>query len=139
MPVRVSPDQAANKWRDRLSGASAEITAGIERVNQAPTQRAVAKREKWRQNLAASEEKWVRNTGRVSLEDWKRAALDFGVPRIAQGAAAKVGKMENFMSDFLPFLARGVQQVEGMPDLTFENRIQRAVAMMRHNHGFKRS
>lgn len=138
MPVRVSAEQATEKWVSRLSGATAEIQAGIERVQQAPGQRAVAKRDKWRQNLQAAEEKWARNTGRVSVEEWKEAALTVGVPRIAQGAQAKQGKMLRFQQEFLPHLERGVRAVESMPDTTFEQRVQKSVAMMRHNRDFRR-
>ncbi len=91
------------------------------------------------QNVVASEEKWARNTGRVTADEWKRAFLEVGVPRIAQGAQAKQGKYEAFASEFFPHLERGVQAVERMPDTTFEQRVQRAVAMMRHNREFQRS
>lgn len=138
MPVRVNAEQATRKWVDRLSGATTEIQEGIQRVDTAPGQKAVRKRDKWRNNLQAAEQKWVDNTGRVSLEEWKQAATEIGVPRIAQGAQAKQGKMLRFQTEFLPFLQRGVQAVEGMDDTTFEQRVQRSVAMMRHNRNFKR-
>lgn len=138
MPVRVNAEQATRKWVDRLSGATTEIQEGIQRVDTAPGQKAVAKRDKWRNNLQASEQKWVNNTGRVTLEEWKQSAVEIGVPRIAQGAQAKQGKMRRFQEEFLPFLARGVQQVEAMDDTTFEQRVQKSVAMMRHNRNFRR-
>lgn len=138
MPVRVNAEQATRKWVDRLSGATTEIQEGIQRVDTAPGQKAVAKRDKWRNNIQAAEQKWVDNTGRVSLDEWKQAAVEIGVPRIAQGAQAKQGKMLRFQQDFLPFLQSGVQSVERMDDTTFEQRVQRSVAMMRHNRNFKR-
>lgn len=138
MGIRVTPEQAKTKWVNRLSAATSEIQAGIDRVTQAPGAAAVAKRDKWRQNVAQAEEKWARNTGRVSLDDWKQAAKDVGVPRIAQGAQAKQGKYEAFASSFFPHLERGIAAVERMPDTSFEERVQRSVAMMRHNREFKR-
>lgn len=139
MAVRGNPQSISQKWQTRLSGATQEIQAGIQRVNVAPGQAAVAKKDKWLNNVQASQEKWARNTGRVSLSDWQAAALNVGVPRIAQGAQAKVGKVESFLNDFLPHLERGQAAVKAMPDNTFEARVQRAVAMMRHNANFKRS
>lgn len=139
MAVRGNAQSISSKWQTRLTGSTAEIQAGIQRVTQAPGQAAVAKKQKWVNNVTASQEKWARNTGRVSLQDWQRAALDVGVPRIAQGAQAKVGKVEAFMNDFIPHLERGQAAVKAMPDDTFEGRVQRAVAMMRHNASFKRS
>ena len=65
--------------------------------------------------------------------------VNVGIPRIAQGAQAKQGKMQSFMTDFLPYLQQGVSRVEGMPSVTLEDNINRAVAMIRHNAQFKRS
>lgn len=138
MGIRVTPEQAKAKWVNRLSAATSEIQAGIDRVTQSPGAAAVAKRDKWRQNVAQAEEKWARNTARVSLDDWKQAAKDVGVPRIAQGAQAKQGKYEAFAQSFFPHLERGIAAVERMPDTSFEERVQRSVAMMRHNREFKR-
>lgn len=139
MAVRGDANSITSKWVQRLSGATAEIQAGIQRVNTAPGQRAVAKKDKWQNNVVNAADKWARNTGRVSLQDWQNAAINTGVPRIAQGAQQKQGKMQSFLNDFIPHLERGQQVVEGMPDNTFEQRVQRAVSMMRHNAGFKRS
>ena len=138
MPVRVTPEQAKQKWVNRLSAATTEIQNGIQNVTKAPGQAAVAKRQKWATNVQQAEEKWARNTARVSLDDWKKAALTVGVPRIAQGAQQKQDKMGAFMEEFLPHLARGVERVSQMPDNTFEERVQKSVAMMRHNREFKR-
>jgi hypothetical protein len=139
MAVKGTPESISQKWQTRLSGATADIQQGIQRVTQAPGQAAVAKKDKWLNNVQASQEKWARNTGRVSLSDWQNAAINVGVPRIAQGAQAKQGKVTSFMQDFIPHLERGQAAVNNMPDNTFEARIQRAVAMMRHNATFKRT
>lgn len=141
MPVRVSPQDATAKWVSRLSGATAEIQAGVQRVTVSPGTAAVAKYQKWVNAItsADAQNKWKTNTGRVQLADWQAAMQNVGIPRIAQGAQAKQGKFESFMGDFLPFLARGVQQIDQMDDSTFEARVQRAVAMMNYNRTFKRS
>lgn len=141
MPVRVSPQDGTTKWVQRLSGATAEIQAGVARVTVSPGQSAVAKYQKWVNAItsADAQNKWKTNTGRVQLADWQASMNNVGIPRIAQGAQAKQGKFEAFLTDFLPFLARGVQQIEQMDDSTFEARVQRAVAMMNYNRNFKRS
>lgn len=139
MPIRVSPEAAKQKWVNRLSAATTEIQEGVARVSQSPGAAAVAKRDKWRANVAASEDKWARNTSRVSAEEWKQSMVNVGIPRIAQGAQQKQGKYERFAQEFFPHLERGIAQIERMPDTTFEERVQRSVAMMRHNRNFKRS
>lgn len=139
MPVRATPSGAADKWAGRLSGATAEITAGIDRVTEAPGAKAAAKSAKWMAAIQASQAKWERNVAAVSLQTWKDLFKTVGVPRIAQGAQAKKGKFASFAAEFFPHLNEGIARVQSMPDLTFEDRINRAVEMMRHNHNFQRS
>lgn len=138
MPLRTTPEAATGKWVNRLSGATAEITAGVDRVQTSPGQLAAQKADKWLAEVQAAAAKWRRNTGAVSLEDWRKLMKDVGIPRIAQGAQAKQSKVLAFQRDFFPHLERGITRVEAMPDTTFEDRIQRAVAMMRHNREYKR-
>jgi hypothetical protein len=61
-----------------------------------------------------------------------------GIPRIASGAAAKVGKVEAFQAEFQPHLERVMATVHAMPSTSLSQRIQRAVAMMEGNAKFKR-
>lgn len=137
--VKKTPQDATTKWVTNLSGATAEIQAGIDRVTEAPGIKAAAKSQKWIQAVQASQDKWKRNVAAVSLDQWKSLFKGVGVQRIAQGAQAKQGKYTQFANQFFPYLEQGVQKVQAMPDTTFEERIQRAVAMMRHNNQFKRS
>lgn len=138
MPVRVSPDQASAKWLQRLSGATQQITDGVNRVTTAPGQKAAAQSQKWLQRVTASQDKWKTNVARVSLQDWQNSMTQVGIPRIAQGAQQKQGKFTNFMTSFLPYLQSGVATVDKMPSTTLEDNIARAVAMIRHNASFKR-
>lgn len=137
--VRLSPQDATTKWVNNLSGATANIQAGIDRVTEAPGIKAAAKAQKWITAVQASQDKWKRNVAAVSLDQWKTLFKGVGVQRIAQGAQAKQSKYTAFATQFFPYLEQGVNKVQAMPDTTFEERIQRAVAMMRHNNQFKRS
>lgn len=138
MPVRSTPQAATEKWVNRLSGATQEITAGVQRVQVSPGQLAAQKHQKWLAAVNEAAPKWRRNVGQVSLEQWQRLMTQVGIPRIAQGAQQKRGKFEQFASEFFPHLERGVAQIQRMDDTTFEARINKAVAMMRHNRQFKR-
>jgi len=135
----ASPQQIADKWANRLSGATAEITAGIDRVTVAPGQKAAAKKDKWLLNVQAAQDKWASRVGSVSLEEWKTAAKTVGVQRVAQGAQAKKGKFASFISEFQPHLDALDSKLQSMPDTTFEQRLARMTAAARHNHDFKRS
>lgn len=137
--MRGTPEQIQEKWATRLSGATAEIAAGIDRVTVAPGQKAAAKKDKWLQNVQASADKWASRVGGVSLEAWKQAAKTIGVQRIATGAQAKKGKFGAFIREFQPHLDQLQSKLDTMPDTTFEQRMQRMVEAARHNHGFRRS
>lgn len=135
---KLSPQEATQKWVTRTSAATADVQRGIERVTEAPGRKAAAKVEKYRTGVTGAVDKWARNTGRVSLEEWKQAAIGVGVQRIASGVQAKQGKMERFATEFYPHLEAGQRKVDAMPDNDINARVQRAVAMMLHNAEFKR-
>jgi len=90
-------------------------------------------------NLAMADGKWSRAMQRVSLEDWRKAMINKGIPRMAQGAKEAQGKMEEFMREFLPFITAAQEEIHAMPSMTLEDNIERAVAWMRRLSGFQRS
>lgn len=139
MAVRLTPDQAAAKWTTRLSASTQDIQQGVQRVQTAPGMLAAQKFQKWITGVQESANKWRRNVAAVSLDSWQASMINIGIPRVSQGAQAKQGKYTAFATQFFPHLERGIAQVKAMPDTTFEDRIQRAVAMMRHNRDFQRS
>ena len=137
--MRGTAAQIQEKWANRLSGATAEISAGIDRVTVAPGQKAAAKKDKWLQNVQASQDKWASRVAGVSLEAWKNAAKTIGVARVATGAQAKKDKFGAFIQEFGAHLDMLDQKLANMPDTTFEQRLQRMTTAARHNHDFKRS
>lgn len=138
MPVRSDPATAAQKWQTNLSNSQAAITRGVNATTTAPGQLAAAAADKWLQKVTASQAKWKANVGAVSLESWKQSMLNVGIARVAQGAQAKVHKVQNFMDTFLPYLAQGVAQIDKMPSTTVEDGVARAAAMIRYNAKFKK-
>ncbi|MGH7743508.1 MAG: hypothetical protein ACREQ5_01620 [Candidatus Dormibacteria bacterium] len=139
MAVRVTPQSGSDKWKNRLSGATQEITDGVNRVTEAPGAKAASKKAKWYAAITQAQDKWARNVAAVSLDQWKKAFLSIGVQRIAQGAQAKQDKYTRFAQEFYPFLDQNIQKVNAMPDTTIEERFQKALMMMRLNHDFKRN
>lgn len=137
--ARVTPEQATAKWVQRLSGSSQQITDGVRGVQVAPGQRAAASADLWLQRVTQSRDKWARRVGSVSLGEWQDAMINVGIPRIASGAQAKQGKVQDFMSQFLPYVDQGVAKVKAMPKGDINASIARAVAMIQHNANFKRS
>lgn len=138
MPVRSDPTSATAKWVRNISSATADITKGVQAVQTAPGQAAAAQSQKWLQNIQNAQAKWKARVAAVPLADWQNSMINVGIPRIAQGATAKQGKFTSFMTDFLPYLQQGVAAIDRMPNLTLEDSINRATAMIRHNAKFTR-
>jgi hypothetical protein len=137
--MRADPQAIGQKWAARLSNATTEIAAGVDRVTEAPGRKAAAKASKWHQAVTQAKDKYARNVARVSLEDWRQSMKTIGVPRIAQGAQAKVHKMVAYMTEVQPHIDAGLSKLSAMPDDTFEARVARSVAWQNHMHQFKRA
>lgn len=138
MAVRATPADATAKWVQNIGQATQRIQTGVQSVTRSPGAAAAAQRGKWLARIQQSADKWASRVGAVSLQEWQQAMISVGIPRIAQGAQAKQHKMENFMTEFLPYLAQGVARIDAMPSTTLEDSINRAAAMIRHNANFRR-
>lgn len=136
--ARVTPEQAANKWRDRLSGAGAEIQAGVMAVTESPGAAAARSADLWLAKVTASKPKWVRRVSAVTLQSWQESMVTKGLQRIQTGAQAAQPKVATFMAEFLPYVDQGVAKVKAMPKGSVEAGIARAGAMIRHNAAFVR-
>lgn len=138
--AKLNAQQFAEKWQRRLQSAAPDIQNGINRVDQSPTEKAASKKDKMLQNLtqAVQSGKWENGLRRVTLADWKRAAIEKGVPRISQGAAGAAPKVTQFAAQLLPFQDSLQQQVNSMPDLTIEDSIARMTAWVRGMSKFQR-
>lgn len=127
------------KWKSRLQGSTEEMRQGVMRVTVAPGVKAAQQKQAWLAKINASADKWARNVSAVTLGDWQKKMTEVGIQRVASGAEANQDKVTRFLTDFLPHVERGKQIIDAMPNVTLEDGIQRAVAMMRHNATFKRN
>lgn len=138
MPVKATTQDAVQKWLTNLGAATDRMTSGAQRVTKAPGQSAAAAADKWLARVTASKQKFATNVARVSLQDWQNSYINIGIPRVAQGAQAKQAKFAGFLDEFLPYLQRGVAQIDQMPNVTLQDGIARATAMIQYNAKFKR-
>ena len=138
---KLTPQEFQEKHARRLKGSVEDIRRGIDRVTDNPCEKAAAKQDKMLTNITAaiSSGKWAKGLKRVSLEDWKRAARDVGVNRIAAGIDHAADKVIAFAEQLLPHIDRGQGKIASMPDVTLDDNINRAVAFMRHMSEFTRS
>lgn len=139
MPVRVNADEFYRVWRDRLSASVERVRAQVEKLTVSPTERAAASVQRWIARLQDpdTQERWATNLRAVSLEDWKRAMIEKGVPRIAQGATASQAKVTDFAQKLINYLNTILPEIERMPKLTIEDSINRVTTYIRRMSQFK--
>lgn len=136
---QLSPQQVAKNWQNGMANSTEKLKAGVMAVTEAPTAKAAqaVDRQVAGVQRAAASGKTAAALNRVTLPEWQNAMINKGAARVAAGAAAAVGKMQAFMSEFLPYLQQGVQQLSAMPRGDLEQNIARANFMMRYNAGFR--
>lgn len=138
MPVKADATMATTKWVQNIGSATERMKQGANNVTVAPGVKAAAAADKWLANVQRAQAKFKNNVSRVSLQDWKDAYINVGIPRVSQGAQAKQAKYTAAMDAFLPYLAQGVAKIDAMPKVTIEDSIARATAMIRHNAAYIR-
>jgi len=138
--VRVSPEEFQEKHARRLKAAVEDMRRGIERVQEAPGKKAAQKKEKLRQKLieAIDSGKWEQRVASVTVEEWKSAAIEKGLPRVASGIDRAAPKVRDFAAQLLAHEEAGLAEIDRMPDLTLEDSINRAAFWIRHMAQFKR-
>ena len=127
---KLTPAEAHEKWKNRLTSAVQDVKDGIDRVTESPTAKAAAKEDKWFAGLQAAKSsgKYRRGLLNVSLEQWKSAARDIGADRIPAGAAAAGPKQTEFYTKLFPFQEKLQAKINAMPDTTIQDSVARASA-----------
>lgn len=139
--AKLTPQEFAEKWARRLSAAAPDIQKGVQRVDQSPTEKAASKKDKMLANLTAAVQggRWEAGLRRVSLNDWKSALINKGIPRITQGVTGAQSDVADFAAQLLSYQDQVKGEIERMPDLTLEDSIQRMTTWVRKMSQFKRS
>lgn len=137
--MNTNAADVASRWSRNLAGATDKIKQGVMAVQTSPTAKAAQAVQRQVDGVirAMQSGKTAAALNAVSLGDWQNAMSTKGVARIASGAQAAQPKMQAFMTQFLPFLQTGVQQLQSMPRGDLEQNIARATQMMRYTSGFK--
>lgn len=137
MAVRGNAQSITEKWAQRTSGATQQVVEGVARVTESPGAAAARQKQAWLSNIQAKADKWERNVGRVTLQDWQAATAQ-GAQRIAAGVQAKRGKMESFLTEFIPHVENVQRKVNNMPRGSLEQNLARMVENARGLSTFKR-
>lgn len=134
-----SASEITEKWSRRGAQATPDFVKGVQRVRTAPGEMAAAKSDKYLAGIQENLTKWIRRVSGVSLQEWQRLTVEKGQQRYAQGIAAATAKTTAFWTEFLPVLESTKNAADAMPDLTLEDRINKAVFVMRSLSEFNRS
>lgn len=135
----ITPEQAAAKWANRLTGSTEQMRQGAMSVTVSPGAKAAAQKTAYLDGVQRSASKWERNVSKVSLADWQRAYVDKGVNRVASGATAAQAKVQSFQAKWLPHMEAGKRMLESMPRGNKEQNKARMLAIFDHNASFRMS
>jgi hypothetical protein len=139
MAKATTPDAIIRLWADRGAAAADTVRAGVNAVQESPTQKAAMAADKWLAKLQQSKQKFIDSLNRVSLQQWKQAMLGKGLNNMSAGYndPGNQQKFLAFMRAFLPYVRSGAAQVKAMPKVTLQDGINRAIFMIRWNADFR--
>jgi hypothetical protein len=138
--ANMTPQEFAEKHNRRTKAALEDMSNGISKVTVSPTSQAAAKQNKMLANLQASVNNgtWATRLRAVSLESWKDKMINKGIPRVAGGLDASIGKVADFAAQLLPAIDSAVAKIKTMPDLTIEDSISRMTTFVREMSKFSK-
>jgi len=123
------------KWSRNLGSSGDSMRDGINAVSESPGVKAADAIDNYAAGVQAalSSGKTERRMRSVTLEGWKGAALEKGVPRAIAAANSPTAKAHalEFMEAFLPFAENVSNEISRMPKGTLEDGIARATAAIR--------
>lgn len=137
--AKLTAKEAAEKHSRRLKQSIQDMQRGVENLTVAPGEKAAEKVDKMRANLVAAidDGTWARRVSAVTLAEWKDAYINKGLGRVSAGIDGAQDKMVKFFDQLFSYQDNLKTQVEGMPDLTLEDSIQRMVTWVRGMSDFK--
>ena len=137
--ARVNAQEYAEKWARRTRAATEDVRRGVERVDTAPGELAAQNEAALVQNFVESVNsgRWAARVRGVSLQDWKAATIDKGIPRIAQGVESAQPKMARIAAELLPAVDAAAAAANALPKVTLEDSIQRMTTFVRKMAEFK--
>jgi hypothetical protein len=124
---RPNAVDAAAKWSRNLGAAGDNIRKGVNAVTVSPGKLAAEQVDRYVNGVQASSKKWQKKLEKMTLEDWKKAVIEKGLGRIANGANAAKPKYEAFYREFEQHLNNLDNVLKGMPRGGLQQNIQRMV------------
>lgn len=119
----------AKKLINNVGAAGNNYIAGVMGVTEAPGLAAMDQSLAYLQGVQDNVDKWRRNVGNVTLQDWQAACKNKGAGRLAAGIQAAQKKIQAFWQNWMPILQNAQATVRAMPKATFQDRMARMTAM----------
>jgi hypothetical protein len=137
--AKLTPEGYAEKQARNLKNSLPDIRAGIERVSTAPGVAAAAAQTRMKDNLnrAIDDGRWAAKVRGVTLEEWKNAALNKGVDRIAAGIDQAHDKQVQMAGRLLAAVDSSAAKANAMPKGTIQDSIARMTTFVEDMHKFK--
>ncbi len=137
--AKLTPEQYAEKQARNLKNSLPDIRMGIERVSTAPGVAAAAAQTRMKDNLNRSidDGRWAAKVRGVTLEEWKNAALNKGVDRIAAGIDQAHDKQVQMAGRLLAAVDSSAAKANAMPKGTIQDSIARMTTFVEDMHKFK--
>jgi len=131
--ARVTAAQWLDKWGRRLSAATPDIQAGVDRVTQAPGVAAANAADRMLAGVTASVTSgvWQNQVAKVSLQDWKDTMKTKAIPRLQQGISTAQAKKSQSIQTLLSAVDAAAADANALPKGGLENNIARSVAFQR--------
>jgi len=137
--AKLTAEQYAEKQARNLKNSLPDIRSGIERVSSAPGVAAAAAQSRMKDNLnrAIDSGLWASKVRGVTLEEWKDAALNKGVDRIASGIDAARSKQVVMAGRLLSAVDSAAAKSNALPKGTIQDSIARMTSFVESMHQFK--
>jgi len=134
-----TPEFVAKKYLDRTAVSKAFYIYGVKNPKRSPTEAALEAAETWRARVSADDtfEKWQARRRAAGDEKWLFGIETKGAERWPKGCEIGAVWMMDFMSKFLPHLAKGLEEVYKIERKSIEDAIKRVETLIRHNAKFK--
>lgn len=131
--ARVNAQQWLQKWGTNLNGAQQYVKDGVNRVQVSPAQSAIAAKDRMLANLTAAVNNgsWEKGLQKVTLDQWKTAMVNKGLPRLAQGVSTAQANKGPQIQALLTAVDTATAAANSLPKGGLEQGIARATAFMR--------
>lgn len=126
---KLTPQEAAAKLSNRIGQSGAAYLKGVQNTDKDPIALAIAAAPKWEAGIqdAIANGRYVKGLQRTNKTAWQNAVRDFGQSNYQSSGAKAERNYEKFATRFFPHLETVQQEVEAMPNLSFQDSLNRMI------------